>query len=243
MNENLNTKPENNKQNRVLLAPIWHTALLVLILLVVALGGAYFQSMQSSDENIVPQHPVVMHLYFSLIVFEWFLVGFVWLGIRRSGIRVSDLIGEKWSNFRNILRDIGIALIFWIIWTWAGELVKYLLGHNSAKSIDTLLPQGYIELVTWVLLSISAGFCEEVVYRGYLQRQFHILTRSVTIAILIQGLLFGVTHGYQGIKLVITISVYGILYGTLASWRKSLIPGIISHAWSDIFSGILSKFF
>jgi len=244
MNDASNTDLDPQKPDRNLLAPIWHTLVLVLILLIVAVGGARLQSRQSTGEGIVQQHPAVMPLYLSLVVFEWLLVGFVWFGVRRrSGIRVRDLVGGKWNKSRDILLDLGIAMAFWIIWTGAGESVKYLLGPSTAKSIDVLLPQGYVEIMTWVLLSISAGFCEEVVYRGYLQAQFLALTGSATVAILIQGVLFGVTHGYQGMKLVITISVYGVLYGVLASWRKSLRPGMISHAWSDIFSGILSKLF
>lgn len=243
MNQASNPESVPTKHNRRLLAPIWHTVVLVLILLIVALGGARLQSRQSTGSGIVPQHSAAMPLYVSLIVFEWLLVGFVWFGVRRSGIRVRDLIGGKWRNWKDILLDLGIAISFWIIWLGAGELVKYLLGPSTAKSVDVLLPQGYLEIITWVLLSISAGFCEEVVYRGYLQGQFLALTGGVTVAILIQGVLFGVTHGYQGLKLVITISVYGVLYGVLASWRKSLRPGIISHAWSDIFSGILSRLF
>jgi hypothetical protein len=243
VNDTSNTERESQKPNRRLFAPLWHTVVLVLILLIVAAGGARLQSRQSEGESIVQQHPAVAPLYLSLIVFEWLLVGFVWFGVRRKGIRLRDLIGGKWSNSRAFLLDLGIAFSFWIIWTGVGELAKYLLGPSSAKSIDVLLPQGFIEITTWVLLSISAGFCEEVVYRGYMQGQFLALTGSATIAILIQGVLFGVTHGYQGTKMVITISVYGVLYGALAFWRKSLRPGMISHAWSDIYSGALSKLF
>lgn len=31
--------------------------------------------------------------------------------------------------------------------------------------------------------------------------------------------------------------VPGALYGSLALWRKSLRPGMMAHAWSDILSG------
>jgi membrane protease YdiL (CAAX protease family) len=138
--------------------------------------------------------------------FEWLLAGFVWFGLRRRNkIQVRDLIGGKWNNWRKILLNIGIATSFWIVWIGVGMAVKYLLGPNTAKSVDVLLPQGYLEIITWILLSISAGFCEEFVYRGYLQGQFLALTGNATAAVLIQGVLFEVTHGYQGLKLVISV--------------------------------------
>jgi hypothetical protein len=33
----------------------------------------------------------------------------------------------------------------------------------------------------------------------------------------------------------------GLLYGLLAWWRKSLRPGIVAHAWSDIFGGWIER--
>ena len=59
-------------------------------------------------------------------------------------------------------------------------------------------------MTVWVLLSISAGFCEEFVFRGYLQKQFFALTGSDAAAIAGQALIFGVAHGYQGVKGMIT---------------------------------------
>jgi len=49
-----------------------------------------------------------------------------------------------------------------------------------------------------------------------------------------QGVLFGVGHWYQGGKMVIVITVLGVLFGIFAQWRKSLRPGMIAHAWGDI---------
>jgi len=84
------------------------------------------------------------------------------------------------------------------------------------------------------MMSITAGFCEELVYRGYLQRQFLVLTGSVALAVLAQAVLFGAGHWYQGVKMVIVITVLGVLFGVFARWRKSLRPGMIAHAWGDI---------
>jgi hypothetical protein len=34
------------------------------------------------------------------------------------------------------------------------------------------------------------------------------------------------------------ITGFGLLFGCLAEWRKSLRPGMIAHAWTDIFAGL-----
>jgi membrane protease YdiL (CAAX protease family) len=118
-----------------------------------------------------------------------------------------------------------------------------LLGPSSARSVDILLPQSLLEMVVWIGVSLTAGFCEEAVFRGYLQKQFHVLTGNAVIAVLTQALLFGLAHGYQGFKNVIVITILGILYGLLALGRRNLRPGIIAHAWSDVYGGLAMRFF
>jgi CAAX protease family protein len=222
------------------IAPLWHTLLLIAFLLLLALGGARLQSRSSSGPEVVARHPNMVPFYLSTMAFEWILVGYVWLGIRRR-LRLGDLIAGRWSNASDVLRDLMIAALFWGVFEAAGRLMHRLLGPDSAKSIDVLLPQGALEIALWVLVSASAGFCEETVFRGYLQRQFHALSRSALVAVTAQSIVFGISHGYQGFKQVVIITVLGALYGVLAWWRRSLRPGIVAHAWTDVFSGILSS--
>ena len=56
-----------------------------------------------------------------------------------------------------------------------------------------------------------------------------------------QALVFGVAHGYQGVRDVVTITVLGAALGGLALWRKSLRPGMIAHAWMDIIGGLFTR--
>ena len=93
------------------------------------------------------------------------------------------------------------------------------------------------------LFPLTAGFCEEAIFRGYLQKQFHALTGSAAIAVLAQAILFGIAHGYQGLKNVIVITVLGLLYGLLALARGILRPGMIAHVWSDVYGGLPIRFF
>jgi uncharacterized protein len=106
-----------------------------------------------------------------------------------------------------------------------------------------LLPHGPVEIAFYLLLTATAGFCEEVIFRGYLQRQFTVLTRSVAGGIVLQGIVFGASHGYQGWKFMLMISVYGVTFGLLAAWRRSLRPGIIAHFLQDAVGGIVSSYF
>jgi CAAX protease family protein len=228
--------------SRKLLAPLWHTVVLVLILMVLAWGGARLQHRAGPAPGIVQQHSGIVPLYISLIISEWALVYFVWAaGLRRSGTPLLDVIGGRWSNWKMVVLDLAIALPFWIVWEATGRLAHRLLGPDQAKSLDVVLPVGVLEIVLWVAVSISAGLCEEVVFRGYLQKQFYALTGSIVLAVLFQGIVFGIGHSYQGLKQVVVITILGVLYGVLAAWRKNLRPGMIAHAFSDIVGGTFFK--
>jgi CAAX protease family protein len=227
--------------NQGLVAPLWHTALLLVILAALVVGGARLQSRATPSNSVAPQHAGIVPLYFSVIILEWALVCFVWFGLRRRGTRLRDLIGGRWGSGTAVLLDVAIALGFWIVWEGVGKLAHLMLGPSHAKTIEALLPQGAFEVALWIAVSISAGFGEEVVYRGYLQKQILALSASATVAVLGQAILFGLSHAYQGAKQVIVITVLGAVYGLLPLWRKSLRPNIIAHAWSDVFSGLLSR--
>ena len=116
-----------------------------------------------------------------------------------------------------------------------------VLGHGLEKTVDILLPQTPLEVCVWILTATSAGFCEEFVFRGYVQRQLLALSNSTPFAVAGQGVLFGLMHAYQGWRLVVHIIVIGVLFGALAAWRKTLRVGMIAHGWSDIWSGWLGQ--
>ena len=63
------------------------------------------------------------------------------------------------------------------------------------------------------------------------------------MAVLAQAVLFGLAHGYQGIKNVVVITVLGLLYGLLALGRGNLRPGMLAHVWSDVYGGLPIRFF
>ncbi len=232
----------NPAPGRNLIAPVWHTVLLVCIFVGLTVAGALFQRQAQSKPGMLQQHPSVAPLYASLIVSEWLLVYAVWRGIRKRGVTLRDLLGGKWTSLKDVLLDATLAFGLWVVWGGV-QIIGSRLVPSHAKSVSVLFPRGVLEIVLWVALSLSAGISEEIAFRGYFQKQFRAMTGSASTGLLFQAVLFGISHGYQGVRSVITIMILGLLYGSLALWRKSLRPGIIAHGWSDIYAGYLFQFF
>ena len=184
-------------------------------------------------------HSQAIPIYLIAIFMDWALLYYCWGGVHRRGGTLETLSGGRWTSWRSLAVDIGIAIPFWALIQGAAYGVSWLLGPNSAKTVDSLLPKSLLEVLVWIAASITAGICEELVFRGYLQRQIHALTGSVLTAVLAQGLVFGLFHSYQGWKNVAAISVLGVLFGILAAWRGNLRANIVSHAATDIWDGWL----
>ncbi len=134
---------------------------------------------------------------------------------------------------------MAIAIPFWGVWELTAWLMHRAVDRVAMATTPYQPPSGILEIFLWILLSVSAGICEELVFRGYLQQQFRAATRSIVAAVVLQGVLFGLLHTYQGWKQVMVIIPLGILYGALVAWRRNLRASMIAHAWSDIFEGWL----
>jgi uncharacterized protein len=231
--------PEFESPNSKPVAPAWHTVLLAALFLGIAVSGAFFQRHAQSAPGMMQAHPNVIPLYLSLIAMEWGLFFYVWkAGLNRTGTKVSEIIGGRWASAKDVFVDLGLAVGIWAVWMLIEKSWDRLLGAGHAASIQAYLPQRAVEILLWISVSISAGICEEFVFRGYFQKQFEAYTHIKWLALILQSVLFGIAHGYQGIQACAQIAVFGALYGALALWRKSLRPGMMAHAWSDILSGI-----
>ncbi|MGB2837510.1 MAG: CPBP family intramembrane glutamic endopeptidase [Candidatus Sulfotelmatobacter sp.] len=211
------------------------------ILVLAALGGWAIWHKSFADQLSAAANPNRVRFYVVTLFFEWVLFVLVVAGVRRSGASVLIVLGDHWHSVRQVVRDIGIAAGFWIVtwvllWVFGWLLRIAALGRNVS-----MLPQRGIELTLWIALSVSAGICEETIFRGYLQRQFMALTKSAPAGILLSAAAFGAAHAYQGYRMVILIGLYGAMFGILAYWRGSVRPGMIAHAWQDSLNGVLAS--
>ncbi|HSE50241.1 MAG TPA: CPBP family intramembrane glutamic endopeptidase [Terriglobales bacterium] len=217
-------------------APYWHTLLMILILVGLSITGA--RRVQRAETAHTPR-PL---LYATTIAMQWTMLGFVWLGVRRRGYKLRDLTGKPWKSVEDALLDVAIAAGFWIgavvVLAVTARLIRFAPKLEDArKALDFIAPSNALELGIWVLLALTAGICEEIIFRGYLQRQFAALSRSVVAGILISAALFGASHAYEGGQRMILIGLLGAMLGALAVWRKNLRPSMIAHTWQDVFAG------
>ncbi|HMF91745.1 MAG TPA: type II CAAX endopeptidase family protein [Candidatus Angelobacter sp.] len=224
-----------------LIAPVWHT----IVLLIIILGNSYFASVRLAH-NVQNRGRIL--LYLGTMVWQLLLFGLVWFGLRLKKTKLRDVIGGQWSKAEDFLLDGAIAAGFWIVSAAILVGLKFAFGLASLdakrsadqvkQTIGAITPKTLTELAVFVLLALCAGFFEEIVFRGYLQKQIGAITRNAYLGLVIAAIIFGAGHGYQGTPQMVLIGLYGAMFGALALLRRSLRPGMMAHAWQDAFSGV-----
>jgi membrane protease YdiL (CAAX protease family) len=230
----------SGEPERRLLAPVWHTVVLILFLFTYSVLGYYVTRRfvpTGAGSAPVPERAMIPN-YIATLIFEWALFIFVYWGEKRyRGTTVKERIGGRWNGAADVWRDIGLALSLWLILALIAGASNQLLKPKGGEVVLKLLPDELWQLVPWTLIAASAGFCEEYVFRGYLMEQFRRMTGVGWIAIVLQAVVFGCAHGYQGWGLMFSIFLLGLGFGIAANALKSLRVTMIAHGWTDFFTG------
>jgi uncharacterized protein len=245
------------------IAPVWHTVLMILAILAVSALGVH---------RHVGAHGTVtvnrLYTYATTAGLELVLIGWVALGMKLRGVRLGSLFGKLSTSFRSIVLDFGIAILFWIgsmmalatitmMWISIEALITHkpipiqagktgqptIPQDQAAKAVVQLAPTNGREIAGWLLLCLLVGVAEELVFRGYFQSQFIAWAHgSAAAGVVFSALMFGAAHGYEGVRAMFLLSVFGAFFSGLALFRKNLRAGIFAHSWHDAVAGLAVAF-
>lgn len=222
--------------NREAIAPWWHTVLVLAALVGLFISAGYQNGYPNAH---IPGMSSRLSSYLTIMPAEWFLVFLIWLGIRGRGLTVAGLVSGRWETPRSFFKDLGLGVGFVVTIIALEQALALLLHASSDSGLERTMPKTVLELAVYLILAVTGGFCEELIFRGYLMRQFSAWTGSSALGIVLQGMLFGLGHAYYGGKLMLIIMVHGCLLGLLTSWRKSLRPAMLAHGLQNVLGGVV----
>ncbi len=115
----------------------------------------------------------------------------------------------------------------------ADKLTKFM---EQIGELSNLAPQTRTERRLFDMVSITAGVCEEILYRGLLLATLVSLVGTWP-AVAISSLIFGLGHAYQGISGIAKTGLVGLGLALLTVSSGSLFIAIVLHAVIDLTSG------
>jgi membrane protease YdiL (CAAX protease family) len=113
-------------------------------------------------------------------------------------------------------------------------IVLSLLGVQSQAVMTGVTTLVSLPLWARLLTLVTAGVCEEVLYRGYAITRLQTLTGSRIVAVLLPAIVFIALHAPSwGVAHLLYVSVVTVIMTVLFLWRKDLWSNIIGHLVTD----------
>ncbi|MGB7730296.1 MAG: CPBP family intramembrane glutamic endopeptidase [Candidatus Acidiferrum sp.] len=224
--------------------PVIATHLLALHLIIVGPILDYFET-RPLRRNPSPQRR--MRYYRFTFVWLWVATavacwaqGFRDLAtLRGLGIHVEWLRAHAWAWWL-LASLVAVVVILQLILPVVQVSIKYrnrpFLEPKQLEPLRFFLPSSTAERRWFVALGITAGFCEELLFRGFLLRYVHTwpLHLGLFWAILAAAIVFGTHHLYQGAKGVMSTSIGGLIFTAILIVTGSLWAGMLYHATADM---------
>lgn len=181
--------------------------------------------------------------YLYLIVELWVLALYVlavWVAQRRSW---QDLWLGRVESLRFSLGCLLALIVIALFVLQARKVEKALVRPKAVARLREKLafaysisPETASERYWFWLVSISAGICEELVYRGFVTWFISAWT-GVIVAIIVSSAIFGLAHIYLGVAQVPRVAIVGLGFAILVLISGSLFPAMVIHAAMDLSSG------
>jgi uncharacterized protein len=205
-------------------ARAWTTTLLIPLPILMV-----FQARQLRTLTELPRRAA----YISSIISLWLLAGLTAVAVHASDFepRAVSLFNTK-----------AAPLALWTIaLTTAGVATLFgfrALGVREAPILRDLLPQSASERALFTLLSISAGVCEELVFRGFLLHSLTLATGTSAVALVLSSGAFGVVHAYQEPLGALRAALLGALLALPLLLGQPIYASMLAHIAIDLLSGL-----
>jgi uncharacterized protein len=112
--------------------------------------------------------------------------------------------------------------------------------RKLTPDFDALVPVTPRERLVFAVVAISAGICEEIVFRGWLLGTLHgTVGLHGTALILVAAAMFGLAHTYQRITGVLLTGIVGAVFCVLYVATGSLLVPIALHILMDVRFAII----
>jgi membrane protease YdiL (CAAX protease family) len=183
-------------------------------------------------------------VYASTIAFQWAATAIVlWRCIAR-GLRLEDLGFSTSRPWLILSVAAGLAILITANQLASLQRLAQLppskQGFFRAFSLK-LLPRNAVEGLAFFALVVTVSVCEEIIYRGFVQRVFQNVTGgSVTAGIFASAAFFSLAHLYQGRRGLAGTFIAGCIFSGARAWTGSLIPPMVAHFSADALAGFLA---
>jgi uncharacterized protein len=185
--------------------------------------------------------PDRIRLYLSTTLFQWALTGLVaWRAFARGLNRAELGLVAGGTVFLLVTTFAGAVLIAAGHWL---NLRRMAASNHPAMELlrnlgARLFPHSPSELPFYIVLSVTAGVCEEFIFRGFVMAALYRAGIPTWAVVLLSSAMFGLAHLYQGKSGSLGTGLLGTLFAMARIAYHNLLPVMVWHSVLDIVAGI-----
>ncbi|MFO0827198.1 MAG: CPBP family intramembrane glutamic endopeptidase [Phycisphaerales bacterium] len=213
----------------------------IAVILVVVLPLAARRQFRTLLGRIAADGAAARHrAYRRTIVRQWLLVALVvlaWTLAHRDIVTLGLALPRGWGFTAGSLLTGGLLVVLALQRrAIAGRPELREAVRAKLRNVQPILPHGDDEVRRFARVALTAGICEEFLYRGFLTWY---LAQHLPIgaAIVASAVAFGLGHSYQGLRGVAQTGALGLAMGLLCALSGSLWLAMIAHAAIDLNAG------
>ncbi len=219
-----------------------HVLVLVFAVVYPAYGAwAYPELLARIDAG---QPDARVRTYARVIVVQWTLVGaalYWWARCERpwSELGLSSPSGPRlWIAAAMVGTLTALAAIQLRRLARKPESRRDVRRHlEQSPRLRGVFPRTRQEYGLFLLVSLTAGICEEILFRGYLIAYVRGFGPGPVVAGIVCGAWFGLAHAYQGPAGVLKTGVLGLVLVGGYLWTESLWVPMALHVLIDVHGG------
>lgn len=132
-----------------------------------------------------------------------------------------------------------------VVWTGFGMLASAAIvalfrafGFRDSAIMREIVPITPGEKGLFIGLSVSAGVCEELTFRGFLLPALMVATGSLAGGVLLSSLAFGLLHAHQRAGGAMRAALLGAVLSVPLIVTGSVFASMAAHAIVDIVGGL-----
>jgi len=185
-----------------------------------------------------------LSLYASTLLFQWLAAGLI---LWRTTARAIPLASLGLAlPYPAVTIVVSLALALLILVNQIASLKRLATQPHDSKSLLPQLalkvfPQDAAERLVFFALALSVAFCEEFIYRGFVQHVFEFSPRHLVVAgIVASAVLFAFAHLYQGLRGLVATFTAGLIFSIVRAATGSLLAPVLCHFAADLAAGFLA---
>jgi len=150
------------------------------------------------------------------------------------GLTLPNQIG--WLITLALLMGIGLSVV--LLRRNPAAMVSM---QSSLEASALLLPVTPIERKWYAATAITAGICEELLYRGFLMRYLPATFPFLDwlLVAIVSGIIYGLSRAYQGWKGILQTTLTGFSFSIVFVLSGSLVPAMVFHIMAELRTLIL----